>query len=196
MPTMSRFEAGFCRSGPWRGFARRVVLPWALQGHEPSGRVLEIGAGSGAMAAGVLAAHPGASVVATDVDQEMVDRAAPLLARFDGRGEARRADAAALPFDDGSFDMVLSWLMLHHTVRWEQALAEAVRVLRPGGHVLGYDLLPTLPLRLLHRGEGGDVRMLTFSRLRREVESLPVDQAVLTSGPAGFVGRFVLRKAA
>jgi ubiquinone/menaquinone biosynthesis C-methylase UbiE len=196
MPAMSRFEAGFCRSSPWRGFARRIVLPWALQGHEPVGRVLEIGAGSGAMAAGVLATHPRATVVATDVDRAMVDRAARLLARFGGRGEARQADAAALPFEDGSFDVVLSWLMLHHTVRWEQSLAEVVRVLRPGGHVLAYDLLPTLPLRLLHHHEGGEVRMLTFDRLRRELETLPVDRAVLTSGLGGFVGRFALRKAA
>src|SRR5438876_163374 len=32
MPAMSPFEAAFCRSAPWRLVARRVVLPWALQG--------------------------------------------------------------------------------------------------------------------------------------------------------------------
>jgi methylase of polypeptide subunit release factors len=58
MPTMSRFEAAFCRSAPWRFWARRVVLPWALQGIQPDGHVLEIGAGSGAMAAELLAAYP------------------------------------------------------------------------------------------------------------------------------------------
>src|SRR3954463_15021260 len=45
MPTMSRFEATVCRSAPWRLFAGRVVLPWALQGVTPGGDVLEIGAG-------------------------------------------------------------------------------------------------------------------------------------------------------
>ena len=36
---------------------------------------------------------------------------------------------------------VLSWVMLHHTVEWERALAEAIRVLRPSGQLVGYDLL-------------------------------------------------------
>ena len=52
MPAMSPFEAAVCRSAPWRLVARRLVLPWALQGIRPQGKVLEIGAGSGAMAAG------------------------------------------------------------------------------------------------------------------------------------------------
>ena len=58
------------------------------------------------------------------------------------------------PSPTKSFDTVLSWIMLHHTVEWEKALAESVRVLRPGGHVVGYDLLSTAPIRLLHRHEG------------------------------------------
>jgi SAM-dependent methyltransferase len=42
---------------------------------------------------------------------------------------------------------VLSVLMLHHVVAWEQALAEAVRVLRPGGRIVAADLLANAPLR-------------------------------------------------
>ena len=52
MPTMSRAEAAFCRGRPWRAFAGHAVLSWSLQGFEPHGDVLEIGAGSGAVAAG------------------------------------------------------------------------------------------------------------------------------------------------
>jgi ubiquinone/menaquinone biosynthesis C-methylase UbiE len=48
---------------------------------------------------------------------------------------------------------VLSVLMLHHVVAWEQALAEAVRVLRPGGRIVAADLLANAPLRLLHQAE-------------------------------------------
>ena len=51
MPTMSKVESGFCRSVPWRPLAGRVILPWALQGRPLTGDVLEIGGGSGAMAA-------------------------------------------------------------------------------------------------------------------------------------------------
>ena len=52
-----------------------------------------------------------------------------------------QADATDLPFDDGRFSLVLSSAMLHHVVGWEQALSEATRVLRPGGRLVGFDLL-------------------------------------------------------
>jgi ubiquinone/menaquinone biosynthesis C-methylase UbiE len=194
MPTMSRFQATFCRSAPWRGVARHVVLPWALQGFAPAGHVLEVGAGSGAMAAEVLAAFPDVTMTVTDVDDSMVDGARDRLARFAPRATARRADATALPFDTGSFDAVLTWVMLHHTVEWERALAEAVRAVRPGGHVVGYDLLSTAPLRLLHRNDSGRVRLMRLPELRAALDSLPVDQTVLVPSLAGLVVRFTLRR--
>jgi ubiquinone/menaquinone biosynthesis C-methylase UbiE len=191
---MSRFESAFCRSAPWRFVARRVVLPWALQGLPPAGEVLEIGAGSGAMAAELLASYPGVTMTVTDFDPDMVDVAERRLAAFGDRVTARQADATALPFDDDTFDTVVSWIMLHHTVEWEKALAEAVRVVRPGGHVVGYDLLSTPPLRALHQAEGARFRMMSFGELRHAVRDLPVAQAILSPGLARFVVRFTLRK--
>jgi ubiquinone/menaquinone biosynthesis C-methylase UbiE len=47
--------------------------------------------------------------------------------------EWMEADAEDLPFDDGSFDLVYSWGVLHHTPQMDRALAEAQRVLAPGG---------------------------------------------------------------
>lgn len=193
MPTMSRFQSAFCRSAPWRGFARRVVLPWALQGVRPEGHVLEIGAGSGAMAAELLAAHPDVRMTVTDFDDDMVVAAAERLVPFGDRATARQADATALPFADGEFDAVLSWVMLHHTIEWEKALAEAVRVLRPGGQLVGYDLLSTPPLRLLHPAADPRHRLMRLSELRDATRELPVDLAMLTPSVAGFVVRFTLR---
>lgn len=72
MPVMSAIEGAFCRSGPWRSFARRSVLPWALDGHRLAGDVLEIGGGSGAMAAGVARDYPDVRLTVTDVDEAMV----------------------------------------------------------------------------------------------------------------------------
>jgi ubiquinone/menaquinone biosynthesis C-methylase UbiE len=193
---MSRFEAAFCRGAPWRGFARRVVLPWALQGFHPGGDVLEIGAGSGAMAVEVLTAYPDVSLTVTDFDVAMLDAARDRLGPFAGRVTVRQADATALPFDDASFDVVLSWIMLHHTIEWEKALAEAVRVVRPGGHVVGYDLLSRAPLHVLHQTDGARVRTMRLAELRVALGDLPVEQAVLTPGLAGCVVRFTLRRAA
>ena len=191
---MSRFQAAFCRSAPWRGFARRVVLPWALQGFRPAGDVLEVGAGSGAMAAELLAMFPDVRLTATDVDDEMVEAAAARLSAFGDRATARQADATALPFADGSFDTVLSWVMLHHTVEWETALAEAMRVLRPGGHLVGYDLLSTGTLRRLHRDAGDHTRMIRLAEFRLAARDLPVDQTVMTPSLAGLTVRFALQK--
>jgi ubiquinone/menaquinone biosynthesis C-methylase UbiE len=43
-----------------------------------------------------------------------------------------QADLTDLPFEDGRFDVVASYLMLLHVIQWRQALAEAFRVLNPG----------------------------------------------------------------
>jgi ubiquinone/menaquinone biosynthesis C-methylase UbiE len=194
MPHMSRFQAAFCRSRPWRTISGHAVLPWSLQGFEPHGDVLAIGAGSGAMAAEVLARYHQPVMTVTDFDQAMVEAASDRLAEFGDRVTVRQADATALPFADGSFDAVLSWVMLHHTVKWEKALAESVRVLRPGGHLVGYDLLAAAPLRLVHQTDGARLRLMRVGELRAVVGDLPVDQAILTPGPAGLVVRFLLRK--
>jgi ubiquinone/menaquinone biosynthesis C-methylase UbiE len=195
VPAMSRFQSVFCRSAPWRTFARRAVLPWALQGLRPRGDVLEIGAGSGAMAAELLTMFPDLRMTVTDFDDEMVSAAAARLSPLGDRVTARSADATALSFPDGTFDVVLSWVMLHHTVEWEKALAEAIRVLRPGGQLVGYDLLSTAPLRLLHQNDGDHLRLIRLSELRAALRDLPVDQAVLTPSLAGLAVRFTLQKA-
>src|SRR5918994_7118318 len=127
MPTFPRFGVASGRPARGRFVARRIVLPWALQGARPVGDVLEIGAGGGAMAAELLATHPDIRVTVTDFDATMVSAAEKRLAPFADRTTARQADATELPFGDDSFDFVLSWIMLHHTIEWEKALAEAVR---------------------------------------------------------------------
>src|SRR5918999_810087 len=141
MPTMSKVEQAFCRGTPWRVVTQRVVLPWALQGVRPRGHVLEIGGGGGAMAAALLADFDDVRLTVTDVDPSMVGVARRRLALHGDRVRVEEADATALPFADGTFDGVLSFIMLHHVLAWERALAEAVRVLRPGGALIGYDLL-------------------------------------------------------
>jgi ubiquinone/menaquinone biosynthesis C-methylase UbiE len=195
MPSMSSFEQVVCRSGPWRAFARHVILPWALQGIRLHGDVLEIGSGSGAMAAGLLTITPDLRLTVTDYDDAMVVAAARLLAARRERATVRQADATALPFGDDSFDAVLSVLMLHHVVEWERALAETARVLRPGGVIVGADLLSSLPARLLHRLEGASYRMVTRRELRATLENLPLDQVAITPGRTRLAVRFTARKA-
>ena len=190
MPVMSTFQAAFCRSAPWRFVARRVVLPWALQGIRPTGQVLEVGAGSGAMAAELLAMFDDITTVVTDFDEAMVSSAAARLAPFADRVECRQADATALPFDDASFDAVVSWIMLHHTVVWEKALAEAVRVLRPGGRLVAYDLVANRPLRLVQGADDEEHRFMPIGELQRVLNELPLRDVELRRGAGGLVARF------
>lgn len=168
MPAMSSVERAFCRSGPWRYVAERRVLPWALGGQSLAGRVLEIGGGSGAMARAMARRFPDTTITVTDVDDVMV-RAASLQLRDLSNVWVDRADVTGLPYESATFDVVTSYLMLHHVIDWEEALAEVARVLRPGGAFIGYDLTDTTLARLVHRLDGSPHRIIGPDELRREL---------------------------
>ena len=186
---MSHRAQSWCRSVPWQSFARHVVLPWALQGREPRDDVLEIGCGSGAMAAGMLRRHPAIRLTATDFDEAMVQAARRRLAEYGDRVEVRQADATALPFPDASFDTVVTFIMLHHVIAWETALAEISRVLRPGGELVGYDLVGDGVGRIMNGREHGTRRM-HFDELETELGRLPYADPRLKRSLAGVTVRF------
>lgn len=195
MPEMSAFAKAVCTSAPYRALARWVVLPWALQGLRLTGHALEIGSGSGAMAAQLLRRFPELRLVATDYDRDMVATAGRRLAPFGERANAQQVDATALPFADGRFDVVLSFAMLHHVVDWERAVAEAVRVTRPGGHLVGYDLLHAVPTRHSHRDERGGMRMMAPGQLEAALGRLPVTDVRTRRSAGGFALRFFATRA-
>lgn len=147
------------------------------------------------MAAELLRTFPGVRLTATDYDDTMVSAARERLAGFGNRATTQQADATKLPFPDGSFDCVLSFIMLHHVLDWEGALREATRVLRPGGRVIGYDLLSSLPLRLFHQleGSGHRTRMMRLNELRHELREIPV-VGIASRSLGGITVRFDLAK--
>jgi ubiquinone/menaquinone biosynthesis C-methylase UbiE len=190
MPAMSTLERALCRSLPWRLFTRRVVVPWAIGPTELRGDVLELGSGSGAMAEELLERYPSIRVTATDVDPAMRAAATRRLERFGDRARVQEADATQLPFSDASFDGVVSFIMLHHVIAWEDALAEASRVLRPGGMLAGYDLMRSGPNRLLHRHNGSGHRLATAEALRTRLAELSLTGVTVRPGLGGMVARF------
>lgn len=197
MPAMERFERAWCQSAPWRALAGRVVLPWALQGERLAGEVLEIGAGSGAMAARVAERSPGVRLVVTDEDPAMVEHARERLSRFGDRVRVVRADATALELPDAGVDVVLSFLMLHHVMAWEQALAEVARVLASGGRLVGYDLAASRTARWIHGVRSEAHRLAAVPELRRHLEEeLPFTGVRVQPALGGVAVRFRATRAA
>ncbi|MDO9147398.1 MAG: class I SAM-dependent methyltransferase [Hydrogenophaga sp.] len=96
-------------------------------------RVLDVAAGNGN--ATLAAARRGCSVTSTDYVGSLLDRGAE-RARAEGlQATFRVADAEALPFDDASFDAVLSTFGVMFSPDQPQAAAELARVCRPGGRI-------------------------------------------------------------
>jgi ubiquinone/menaquinone biosynthesis C-methylase UbiE len=193
-PEMPPSAKATLTSLPYRLAARRIILPWILQDVEPAGEGLEIGAGLGALAAQLLTLYPQFRMVATDTDTERVGMAEQVLSGFGKRASVQRADAAALPFPDGRFDLVLSAAMLHHVIEWDKALAEAARVLRPGGKLVGYDMLNTAPARLMRVGERQGTALLHSGQLQSALDHLGLTGLETRTALGGTVMRFSARK--
>src|SRR3954447_23088595 len=99
----------------------------------PGQQVLDVAAGTGTSA--LPAARRGADVTATDLTPELLD-----VGRADATREGltitwRTADAEALPYPDGTFDVVLSAIGVMFAPHHQQAADELVRVCRPGGTI-------------------------------------------------------------
>ena len=118
-------------------------------------RVLDVAAGNGN--ASLAAARRGAAVVATDYVGALLDGAAARAAAEGARIECRKADAEALPFGDGEFDVVLSTFGVMFTPNQDQAASELVRVCRSGGRIGLANWTPTGFIGQMFKVVGGHV---------------------------------------
>jgi len=100
----------------------------------PGMSVLDVGCGTGNYV--LELAKQGLTVTGVDVSPAMLERARAKAAAGNLGVSLRLADAAALPFDDGSFDAVLSVTALEFVPDPALALREAYRVLKPGGRLV------------------------------------------------------------
>ncbi len=109
--------------------------------------ILDIGTGPGRLLMALQKLLPEARLVGVDISSAMVAQARRNLekGRRDTRVEVKVADVNALPFDDETFHCVVSTGSLHHWKDSNQALSEAYRVLKSGGHALIYDLVRDMP---------------------------------------------------
>ena len=107
-------------------------------GFEPSGigDSLEIGAGTGYFSLNLALAGAVERVTCTDISPGMLAVLEDNARRLDLDVRTAACDAAELPFEDGSFDLVLGHAVLHHLPDLEASFAEFRRVLRPGGRIV------------------------------------------------------------
>jgi demethylmenaquinone methyltransferase/2-methoxy-6-polyprenyl-1,4-benzoquinol methylase len=117
---------------------RKIVI--ARAGLPAGGCLLDLGTGTGDIAAGALRLDPGLMAVGADFTLEMMQA---------GRQQSDRAsvhwagvDALRLPFPAGTFDAVTSGFLMRNVTDVERALAEQLRVLKPGGRVVCLDTTP------------------------------------------------------
>jgi ubiquinone/menaquinone biosynthesis C-methylase UbiE len=96
-------------------------------------RVLEIGTGTGFFLLNLWQAGYVKEAHATDISSGMLQACGENARRLGCDVKLRTADAEGLPFDDGSFDLVVGHAFLHHLPDWGQALRDVYRVLAPGG---------------------------------------------------------------
>ena len=149
---MNSNHAKLMPSPEWAAHIQDEVLPQATAGVELGADLLELGPGPGAATDWLR--HRVSRLVAVEQEDEA---AARLAARYAGTNvEVVSGDAAALGYPDASFNTVATCTMLHHVptrARQDKVLAEAFRVLRPGGAFLGSDSLPSDGLHHFHEGD-------------------------------------------
>jgi 2-polyprenyl-6-hydroxyphenyl methylase / 3-demethylubiquinone-9 3-methyltransferase len=131
-----------CALNPARfGYMRRVLLE-ELHFTPTGRRALDVGCGGGLLAEEF--ARLGFAVTGVDPSRRSVDAARAHAAEAGLSIEYRQASGEALPFADGSFDVVYCCDVLEHVTDLARVIAESARVLKPGGVYL-YDTINRTP---------------------------------------------------
>lgn len=141
------YDWGCRAAGLGRNFRDETLRHAALT---PGDRMLDVGCGTGVLTRlAAQAVGPSGHAVGIDPAPRMIGVARENAARTGSQAEFKLAAIERLPFDDSSFDVVLSSLMLHHLPAElkHEGLREVRRVLKPGGRLVAVDIdCPANPL--------------------------------------------------
>jgi ubiquinone/menaquinone biosynthesis C-methylase UbiE len=145
-----------------------------------AGRILDVGTGPGYLPIEIAARAPGLELDGIDLSPAMIKLARKTAAKRGVADRVRfhRAHAAELPFDDGSFDLVISTLSFHHWARPLECLAELHRVLKPQHEAWIYDARrdTTHEVNAAFRREYGRFVAFLFLKLVRAHSSVPLHE--------------------
>ena len=134
MNLAGRFGKDYVPGRSWKALAEMLLrlLPPLV--------IADLGAGEGTLA--LMLAQRAAKVIAVDSSEKMVEYTAGIAERNGVENiEYRLGDLEELPLADGEADIALLHQSLHHAIHPERALAEAWRILKPGGRIVIMDLL-------------------------------------------------------
>ncbi len=149
---MNENHAQVCPSPEWAAYIQNDILPSLVQHADLGDDLLEIGPGPGAATEWLR--HRVKRLTVLEIDEAA---AAKLAERYAGSNvEVVIGDATKLSYPDGSFDSVGCFTMLHHVptaALQNKILAEALRVLRPGGALVASDSLASDGLHHFHEGD-------------------------------------------
>ena len=120
-------------------FGRRADLMGLLGLMDEAWTVGDLGCGTGQITQSL--APFVRRVIAVDSSPAMLDAARARLAGLENV-ETREGELEALPVGDGELDVAVAFLVLHYVAEPGEALAQAARVLRPGGRLLVVDMMP------------------------------------------------------
>ncbi|HEX4810803.1 MAG TPA: metalloregulator ArsR/SmtB family transcription factor [Bryobacteraceae bacterium] len=128
-----RFGREYVPGRSWKGLAEALLILL------PKITIADLGAGEGTFSQ--LLAQRAERVIAVDSSEKMVKFGAALARKHGVRNlEYRHGDMEDLPIDDSSVDLAFFSQSLHHAVHPQQAVAEAARILKPGGRTVILDL--------------------------------------------------------
>ncbi|MGC4112264.1 MAG: class I SAM-dependent methyltransferase [Nocardioides sp.] len=149
---MNKNHASLCPSPEWAEFLHTEILPIVTRDVDLGDELIEVGPGPGAATDWLR--HKVTRLVAVEHEKPAADK---LRERLAGSNvEVVNADATALSYPADTFDSAASFTMLHHvpTIALQnRLLAEVLRVLRPGGVLVGSDSLPSDGLHEFHQGD-------------------------------------------
>lgn len=179
-----------------QGWRRKVVR---LLGQEPVERLLDVATGTADLA--ILGATRAKQVTGVDISEGMLAHGRTKVERkgLTQRVVLQRADSAALPFADGTFDAVTVAFGVRNFEHLEQGLREMARVLRPNGRifVLEFSKPTKAPMKQLFRfyfhrvmptiGRTLSKDSAAYTYLPKSVDAFPEGQAFLEiMARAGF----------
>jgi SAM-dependent methyltransferase len=147
--SVNRFHHWYCQSSVWKRRVETELLPRALNGATLLEPALEIGPGPGITTEYLRARVQ--SLTALEHDAVLANKLRQRFSRTNVR--VIEGDATAMPFEDGAFGTIFCFTMLHHVpsaALQDRLVAEAFRVLAPGGVFVGADSRMSLRMKLFH----------------------------------------------